>query len=64
MEKKGSWHLFFMTLGFLMIMLSPQWTQPKMAIFCGLLLVCFSGIKLKKIMKLNRGSERYDKVSK
>ena len=41
-EKKGSWAVFFMVIGMIFIMLSPQVEQPMSLIVTGLAIILIS----------------------
>lgn len=47
-EKKGSWAFFFMVIGMIFIMLSPQVAQPMSLIITGLMIILISLIYWKK----------------
>lgn len=47
-EKKGSWAVFFMVIGMIFIMLSPQVEQPMSLIITGLVIILISMIYWKK----------------
>lgn len=47
-EKKGSWAVFFMVIGMIFIMLSPQVEQPMSLIVTGLAIILISLIYWKK----------------
>lgn len=47
-EKKGSWAVFFMVIGMIFIMLSPQVAQPMSLIITGLMIILISLIYWKK----------------
>jgi len=47
-EKKGSWAVFFMAIGMIFIMLSPQVEQPMSLIVTGLAIILISLIYWKK----------------
>ncbi len=47
-EKKGSWAVFFMVIGMIFIMLSPQVEQPMSLIITGLAIILVSVIYWKK----------------
>lgn len=46
--KKGSWAVFFMVIGMIFIMLSPQVEQPMSLIVTGLAIILISLIYWKK----------------
>lgn len=54
MEKWASWQVFFMGLGFLFIVLSPQTSQPMIMIIGGLAIVLLGVIMIKKSAKKER----------
>lgn len=62
MDKKGSWNLFFMTLGFLCIMFSQNSIHQAMMIIIGFFIIMSSIIYWKKKNKQNTREEHYDKI--
>ena len=58
MEKKGSWQLFFITLGLLFIMISPQAENPGVMITGGLAIVIISVIQWWKAVKKDKENHK------
>lgn len=55
MDKKGSWSLFFISIGLLFIVFSPSTTKPIVLIIFGLMIIVGSlGVKLSKKRKERR----------
>lgn len=51
MKRANSWTLFFLGIGLLIIMTSPQTPNPGIMIFGGVLIVVMCGIRLFKSRK-------------
>ncbi|HJB00788.1 MAG TPA: multidrug transporter [Candidatus Mediterraneibacter merdavium] len=51
MKRANSWTLFFMAIGFLIIMTAPQTPTPGLMIFGGILIVVMSGAAILRSKK-------------
>ncbi len=51
MKKAGSWQTFFLGIGFLIIMMSPQAAIPAQALLGGCLVVLLSAVSLARKKK-------------
>ncbi len=58
MKKASSWPTFFLGIGFLIIMLSPQAESPASAMLGGCLVVILSAIAMVRKKKRDRTHEK------